>query len=154
MPVLQNLKSITLEVDLTSEVLLVEGFHWNFVASIVFLLILLFVECKVVFNWLPWELGLLVLARREARGAHPECSQDRETGEDEEEEPRLPASAYHALEVPRNTSEKDDKHIVVEMVAARAVGREGSILYGSVLLEPQLASYFFNWRIRGGNVPL
>lgn len=143
-PVFQDLKSIALEVDLTSEVLLVEGLHWDLVASIVFLLVLLLVECEVVFNWLAWKLGLLVLARREAGCAHPEGSEDRETGEEEEEEPRLPTPAYHTLEVPRNTSEESDKCIVVEVVAARTVGWEGSILDGYVLLGTQLASFLCN----------
>lgn len=61
--VLHAVKSITLEVNLPSEVLLVEGLHGDLALAVVLGAVMLAVELEVVFNRTTRVLGLLILSR-------------------------------------------------------------------------------------------
>lgn len=70
--VLHDLKSVTLEVDKTVKVHLVEGLHWDLVLAAVLLSVGLAVEVEVVFDRETGVASLFVLARRHGRGNSPE----------------------------------------------------------------------------------
>jgi hypothetical protein len=60
--VLENLKSVTIEVNISIEVHVVEGFHRDLVLSAVLQLVLILLEGKVVLNWASWEFGFFISA--------------------------------------------------------------------------------------------
>lgn len=88
-----NLETITVEVDITVKVHLVEGLHGNLVLAMVFGLIFRLLEGKVVLNSLARVLGLFIFARADGGDDQPVSSQERSTGEDGKEDGRLEATA-------------------------------------------------------------
>jgi len=68
----QNLKAVTLKVDIAVKIFLVECLHRNLLVAIVAFTVLLFVKLQVVLDRLAWELGFLILARCDLGGNDPE----------------------------------------------------------------------------------
>jgi hypothetical protein len=88
----ENVKHIAVELNLTIEVLLLEGLDGDLLLAIVGITVLLLVELQVVLNVLAGQLGLLVLAGRELRGDPPEGTKDRQSCEQSNEDPCLEAT--------------------------------------------------------------
>lgn len=127
MTVLEDLKSIALEVNLTVKVHLVEGLHGDLVLATVLGLVGLVLELEVVLNALVGETSLLILAGANGRDNQPEGSEEREVDEDGEEDKSLEATTDLPLQIVRDTDEDGDEEGVAERVGTRAVRRERSI---------------------------
>lgn len=132
-PVLEDLKSIALEVNLASKVLLVEGVHGNLVLAIVLVLVLLVIELDVVLDGLAGVARLFVLTRAKGGCHGPKGHENGNGTQDDEEEPCLQTTTDLEGEVEGNTSEQSKEDVVVEAVAAWAIGGQGSVLDGRVL---------------------
>jgi len=89
MPVLHHFQAVSIELDLTSKVHLMKSLHGNLVLPTVLLLMLLALECEVVFNWAAWVSSFLVLARGEHRGESPKGKKNGYGGEEGEEDSSL-----------------------------------------------------------------
>lgn len=63
MSVLQHLQGVTIEVNITIKVHVVEGLHGNLAVPSVLDLILFFLECEVVLDRATWQSNFVVLAR-------------------------------------------------------------------------------------------
>jgi len=63
-PVFHNLKHVSIDVDFTIEVHLVESLHRDFATTAILHLVRIFVEGKVMLDWESRVFGLLILARR------------------------------------------------------------------------------------------
>lgn len=93
MPVLENLEAVTVEVDVTVKVHLMEGLHGDLVLALVFCLVLRLLEGEVVLDGLARVFGLLVLAGAVGGDDEPEGTEKGEGGEDGQEDGRLGATA-------------------------------------------------------------
>lgn len=133
MTVLENLKSITLEVNFAVEVLLVEDLHRNLALAAVGGTVVLTVEVQVVLNGEATVLGLLGLAGRDGGGDGPEGDENGESGEDGEEDGGVEATADLAGQVPGHHDQEGDHQAIGEAIAARGVRGDGGILDGRVL---------------------
>jgi len=131
--VLHDLKSVTVEVDITVKVLLVESLHGDLAAAVVLCAVGLLVELEVVLDGGAGEAGLLVLAGSVARGNGPEGHQDGDSSQETKEDPCLEATADLVCEVGRNAAEESEQDIVVERLAAGCVGGERCVLDCRVL---------------------
>lgn len=131
--VLHDLKSVTVEVDITVKVLLVESLHGDLAAAVVLCAVGLLVELEVVLDGGAGEAGLFVLAGSVARGNGPEGHQDGDGSQETKEDPCLEATADLVCEVGRNTAEESEQDIVVERLAAGCVGGERCVLDCRVL---------------------
>jgi hypothetical protein len=76
MSVLHDFQRISIEVNLTIKVHVVECFHWNLAGSSVLELVGIILEGQVMFDGATWNRGLFILARTEGRGEVPEPNQD------------------------------------------------------------------------------
>lgn len=130
---LETLKSITLEVNLAIEVLLVEDLHGNLALAAVGSTVMLAVELKVVLDGTTSVLGLLVLTRRDGGSNGPVGHQNGDRGKDSEEDGGVETTANLASQVPRNEHEQREEQDVGEAIAAGRVGGNGSILDSRVL---------------------
>lgn len=130
---LEALESITLEVNLSIEVLLVEDLHGNLALAAVGSTVMLAVELKVVLDGTTSVLGLLVLTGRNGRSNSPEGHQNRDRGKDSKEDGGVETTANLAGQVPRNEYEQREKQDVREPIAAGRIGGNGSILDSRVL---------------------
>jgi len=63
-PVFHNLEHVSIDVDFSIKVLLVEGLHGDLAATTVLHLVRIFVESQVVLDWKSRVFGLFILARR------------------------------------------------------------------------------------------
>lgn len=131
--VLQSLKSIALEVDLTIEVLLVEDLHGDLALAAVGSTVMLAVEVQVVLDGEASILGLLSLAGRDGRGNSPESHKDGNRGENGKENGGVEPAANLAGKVPGHHDEEEDQQAIGEAIAARRVGGDGGILDSRVL---------------------
>lgn len=93
MSVLQDFQHVTLDINLTGEVLLVESLHGDLGTAVVLLPVLLAVELEVGLDGLARELGLVVLPGRHAGCDGPEGHQDGDRGQDGEEDPCVESTA-------------------------------------------------------------
>lgn len=140
MTILHNVKAVTLEVDISIKVLLVEGLHGDLVVATVLVSVGLLLEVEVVLDGAAGELNLLGLAGRYGRDDQPPNGEDRKIDEDGKEDGSLEATSDLPAEVPGNQNEDRDQDIVVEGIGARAVSGKGGISDGRELLnETQLA---------------
>ena len=89
----EDLEQVAVELDLTIEVLLLEGLDGYLLLAIVGVTVLLLLECEVVFDVLARQPGLLVLAGRKLGGQPPEGTENGQTQEQGEENPCLETSA-------------------------------------------------------------
>lgn len=131
--VLEAVESIALEIDLASEILLVEGFHGDLALAMVLGAVMGAVEVEIVLDRTTRVLGLFILSRGDRRSNSPEDHQDRDRSEDGEEDGSIETSAHLAGQVPRNTDEQRDQEDIGEAVAARSVRRKRSILDCGIL---------------------
>lgn len=131
--VLKSLQSITLEVDLTIEVLLVEDLHGDLALAAVGSPVMFAVELQVVLDGKATVLGLLGLAGRDSGRNRPESHENRHRGEDSEEDRGVEASTDLAGKVPRHHEEEEDHQAIGEAVTAWRVGRDGCILDSRIL---------------------
>lgn len=138
-PLFQNLQAVTLEIDITIEVLLMKSFHGNRLLAIVLILILVLVESKIVFNRLARKFGLLILPGGKGRGENPECSQERNINNQGKEDKGLPSSTDFPGEIQGHEREEGEEGGVGEGLATRAIRREGSIFDGWVLFETMIS---------------
>ena len=106
MSVFQNLKAVTVKINITVEVHFLESLHWDFVLSTVFDTIGILVEGKVVLNRATWVTGLLILARSEGRSDTPEGHKDWDGGENGKKDSSLPAATDLPGEVCRNQAKQ------------------------------------------------
>lgn len=90
---LHDLEAITVEVDITIKVHLVESLHGDLVLAMVFGLVFRLLEGKVVLNTLARVLGLFIFARADGGDDQPVRSQQRSAGEDGEEDGSLETTA-------------------------------------------------------------
>lgn len=93
MSVFENLQAVAIELDVTIEVHLEKGPHWDLVATRVFRLVRFFLEGKVVLDWTSWISGLFILTRGQSGCEVPEGNEDRDSGEQGEEYSGLEPSA-------------------------------------------------------------
>lgn len=63
MTILQHLKSVTIELHIAIEILLLKDLDWDLVIALVLLSICVAFECDVTLYWATWELDFRVLAR-------------------------------------------------------------------------------------------
>lgn len=133
MTVLQALKSVALEVDLTIEVLLVEDLHGDLALAAVGSTVMLAVEVQVVLDGEASVLGLLSLARRDCRGNRPKSHKNGNGGEDGKENGSVEPAANLAGKVPGHHDDEEDHQAIGEAIAARRVGGDGGILDSRVL---------------------
>ena len=91
--VLENLEGITVEVNITVKIHLVEGLHWDLVTALVLGRVGGLFEGEVVLNATAGEPGLLVLTRRHGRRNQPESAEQGEGGQESDEERRLQTTA-------------------------------------------------------------
>lgn len=63
MTILQRVKSVSLEVDVSIKVHLMKRFHWDLALAMVLKSILVMFEIQVVLDRPPWIARLLILAR-------------------------------------------------------------------------------------------
>lgn len=63
MTILQSVKSISLEVDVSIKVHLMKRLHWNPALAMVVESILVMFEIQIVLDWSSWIARLLILAR-------------------------------------------------------------------------------------------
>lgn len=138
--VLESLQSITLEVDLAVEVLLVEDLHGDLALATVGGTVMLAVEVQVVFDGAAAVLGLLGLAGGDRGRDGPEGHENGESGEDSKEDGGVEATANLAGEVPRHHDDQEDHQAIGEAVATGRVGGNGGILDGRVLETIDLAT--------------
>lgn len=131
--VLHDLKSVSVEVDIAVEVLLVEGLHGDLAAAVVLGAVGLLVELEVVLNRGTGVASLLVLAGSVAGGNGPESHQDGDSSQDTKEDPGLETTADLVGHVAGDTAEESEQDIVVERLATSGVGGEGSVLDSWVL---------------------
>ena len=89
MTVLENLESITVKVDISIEVHVVESFHRNLVLSAVFYFIGFVLKGKIMLDWTSWVLGLFILAWGEAGEYCPECEENGDSGDETKEDGSL-----------------------------------------------------------------
>lgn len=138
--VLESLQSITLEVDLAVEILLVEDLHGDLALAAVGGTVMLAVEVQVVLDGAAAVLGLLGLAGGDRGRDGPEGHQDGDSGEDSEEDGGVEATTNLAGQVPRHHDHQEDHQAIGEAVATGRVGRDGGILDGRVLDTIDLAT--------------
>lgn len=93
MSVLENLKCVAIEVNLSIKVHVVKGFHRNLVLAAVFQPVGLFLEGKIMLDRASWILGLLILARGEAGEDCPECKENWDGCNETEENSSLETTA-------------------------------------------------------------
>lgn len=130
---LQNLKAVSLEVDIAVKELLLERLQGNLVLSIVGVAVLLLVELEVVLNGLAGELGLVVLAGGNLGGDDPEASEDGNVQDEGKEEPCLEASAEAPGNVPRHKSQERDEKGVGKVLRTGAFCGQRGIGNGRIL---------------------
>ena len=63
--VFQDLKSVTLEINLAIKVHIVKCLHWYLIGSMIFGLIGGILERQVVLHWPPWKLHFFIPPRAE-----------------------------------------------------------------------------------------
>jgi hypothetical protein len=125
--VFHNLQAVTIEANLTSKVLLVEGFHWDLDIALVLLLVLLVVEGQVVFDWLTGESGLFVLAWSISRYDPPEDNEQWEEEEKSKEDEGLEASAEFVSHPQWDESEPYTQGDVGKVLIGRTFCRQRGI---------------------------
>lgn len=124
---LHDLQAVTLERNLSSEILLMESLHGDLDLALVLDLVLLLVELEVLLNWLPGELALFILARRELGHDSPETDEDGDSCQEEEEQVCLQATANLPLQVEGNTEEETKESRIGEGLGSWALSRERGI---------------------------
>lgn len=70
--VFKNLQTVSVELNITLKVHVVEGLQWDLRLSMVLQLIGVVLESEVVLDWASWQFNLLISARAQARGKIPE----------------------------------------------------------------------------------
>lgn len=128
-----DLEAVTVEIDITIKVHLVEGLHGDLVLSMVFGLVFRLLEGKVVLNTLARVLGLFIFARADGGDDQPVSSQQRGTGEDGEEDGRLEATANLPCQPVGGNDHDGGEAEEREAVIARGIGWQRSILDSGVL---------------------
>lgn len=99
----KNVEHVAIELNFTIEVLFLEGLDGNLLLAVVSVAVLLLLEFQVVLDVLAWQLGLLVLARRELRSEPPEGTKDGQSCDQSNEDPCLEATTQLIGEVGGNT---------------------------------------------------
>lgn len=89
MSILHDLQAVSVEFNVAIEVHLKESPHWDLISPIVFGLIGLFLESKIVLNWATRQSGFLVLAWGQTGGKVPEHSENRNARKEGKEDCRL-----------------------------------------------------------------
>lgn len=148
--VLHNLEAVTLEVDVTVKVHLVEGLHGDLVGATVLETVGLLLEVQVVLDGTARELGLVRLTRGDGGDGEPPSCQDGQINDESEEDEGLEATANLPHQPERNSSEDGEQDLVVERVGARSICWEGCILDGRVLdANKSVSSLLFQAPIGG-----
>lgn len=99
----EDIEHVAVELNLTIEVLLLEGLDRDLLLAVVGVTVLLLLELQVVLDVLAGQLGLLVLARRKLRGEPPERTKNRQTCDQSNEDPCLEATTQLVCEVGGDT---------------------------------------------------
>lgn len=131
--VLHNLEAVTLEVNITIEVHLVEGLHGDLVAATVLEAVGLLLELEVVLDTTVRKANLLILARADGGDDKPPSGEQGKIDDEGEEDGGLESTANLAAEEPRDSYQDGDEDIVVEGIGTRAIGRKRSVLDGGIL---------------------
>ena len=132
-PLLQNLQAVTLEIDITSKVFLMESLHGNRLLAIVLVLIFLLVESEIVLDGLAREFGLLVFPGGKSRRDNPKSGQDRNINNQGEEDASLPSTSNFPSHVNGHSDEEGEEGGIGEGLATRTVGGKGSIFDRRIL---------------------
>jgi hypothetical protein len=86
MAVLEDLKGISVKINSAIKIHLRERFHWDFVRTLVFLLVVFIFEAQIVFHGTPRIFCLVIDARAEGRGVSPISEKYRECRDEGDEE--------------------------------------------------------------------
>lgn len=146
--VLHNLETVTLEVDVAVEVLLVESFHGNLLMTLVLVSVGLLLEVEVLLDGTARESNLVVLSGRDGRDDQPPGAEKGEISKEGKEDGSLETTTDLPAEVPGDKDEDGDQAIVVEGIGTRAIGREGSIVNSRELEESVLENSYRSRRCR------
>ena len=130
---LKALESITLEVHLAIEELLIEDLHGDLALALVGGTVMLTVEVKVVLHGTTGVLGLFILTGGDGRSNGPEGHQDRNGCKDGEEDGGVEASIHLAGQVPRDQDKQGEEQDVGEAITAGGVCWNGSIFDSGIL---------------------
>jgi hypothetical protein len=130
MTILQNLQAITIEINVSLEIKLVESLHWDLGLARVLFLELCSLKGEVVLNWLPRELCLVILSRAHQSSDSPKGREDRNSSYKEEKHPCLEATSELAAQVPWDETEQRKEEFVREMNVAGTFSWQRSICNG------------------------
>lgn len=131
--VLHNLEAVTLKVNITIEVHLVEGLHGDLVATTVLEAVGVLLELEVVLDTTVRKANLLILARADRGDYKPPSGKQGKIDDEGEEDGGLESTTNLSAEEPRDKDQDGDENIVVEGIGTRAIGRERGVLDGRVL---------------------
>ena len=129
MPVLQDLQTIAIELNLAIKVHVVEGLHRNLVSAAVLDLVGFVLEGKVVLNGASRKSGLFVLARGEHRMEGPECNEDGDGSKEAEEYGSLQPAADLPCEVEGDEAEQGEEEDVGESFSSGSICWDWGIFY-------------------------
>lgn len=146
--VLEGLKSIALEVNLTVKIHLVERLHCDLGLATVLEAIGLVLEVQVVLNTTVGEASLLSFAGADRRDNEPEGSKKGKIDKDSKEDEGLQATTDLPFEVVWNADQEGDQESVAERVGAGAIRRERSIGDRGRLRSGGLAGMIAGMRVR------
>lgn len=76
MSVFQSLQTVTVELNISIKVHVVESLHWNLVSTPVLEFVGLLLESKVMFDWASSISGFFIFARTEHRVQGPKSHED------------------------------------------------------------------------------
>lgn len=92
-PIFHDLEAVTVEVDVTVKIHLVEGLHGYLVLAMILGLVGGLLEGKIVLDGTAWIPSLLVLSRADGGHDQPEAGQQGDSGEEGKEESGLVPTA-------------------------------------------------------------
>lgn len=133
--VLEHLQAVAVEVDVAVEVHLLERLHRDLVLAMVLGLVGGLLEGEVVLHRAAGQSGFLVLPGRERRDDEPEAAEDGKGGEDGKKDGSLQPAADLPREPERDEELETYEEPEREGVGTGAVGRQGGILDGGILIR-------------------
>lgn len=133
MAVLEDVKTVTVEVDLAVKVLVDEGLHGDLVVGVPSCAVGLVLEGQVLVDGAAGQLGLLVGSGCQPGGDEPVGDEDGEEEDDDEEDGGPEATTDLPGEPGGDAEEGAAEDEVREGLVAGALGGEGSVGDGSCL---------------------
>lgn len=122
--VFQHLEHITLNINTTVKVLLIESLKWNLATSAILRLVCIRVESEVVLDGQTRVRSLFILAGRKRRREGPVGCENGDGGEDGEEDAEFEATTDFPGEVERNQGDGREEEGIGESVIAGCISRK------------------------------